>query len=73
MAVFEVSEGVVVRLNGEIIAEVDELTIESVKGLAKKHGIKKFTVVSRDGELTADDFPVSSGEVEIKPYYEAKQ
>jgi len=72
MAVFEVSEGVVVKLNGETIAEVEELTVEVLKGIAKKAGIKKFTAELGSIELTADDFPVTEGEVVIKPYYEAK-
>jgi len=72
MAVFKVSEGVVVKLNGETIAEVEELTVEVLKGIAKKAGIKKFTAEIGGIEITVDDFPISNGEVIIKPYYEAK-
>jgi len=69
--IFETSE-VRVILNGETIAEVEELTIERLKKIAREHGIKKFTVSAAGEDLTADDFPLYEGEVIIRPYYEAK-
>ena len=73
MAVFETSEGVKVLFDGEVVAEVDNLTVDALKRIAKERGVKKFTVINSDGEeLTASDFPVIDGEVTIKPYYEAK-
>lgn len=71
MSVFEVTEGVKVRVNDEVI-EVAELTVEELKKIAKQHGIKKFTAEIGGIEITVDDFPISNGEVIIKPYYEAK-
>lgn len=71
--IFEATGGVKVVFNGEVVAEVDNLTIDALKRIAKEQGVKKFTVVDSNGEeLTASDFPVTDGEVTIKPYYEAK-
>jgi len=69
--VFEVSGGVKIRVGDEVV-EVETLTVDVLKKTAKERGIKKFIVVRDGEELTAADFPISDGEVEIKPYYEAK-
>jgi len=73
MTVFEAeASGVKVVYNGEVVAEVDSLTVDSLKKIAKEQGVKKFTAVKSGSELTVNDFPVTEGEVTIKPYYEAK-
>jgi len=69
---FEVEETkVTVKIGGDVV-EVEELTVETLKKLAKERGLKKF-VVEQDGqELTSSDFPITDGTVVVKPYYEAK-
>ncbi len=64
--------GVVIRLPGGESIEREEVTSADVKEIAKDEGIKKF-VVKRNGDiLQPTDFPVTSGEIKIEEYNEAK-
>ena len=72
LKMFEVEESKVVVKIGEDTVEVEELTVDTLKRLAKERGLKKF-IAEQDGqELTSSDFPITDGTVVVKPYYEAK-
>lgn len=70
--IWSVSEETSKVLVGSETVEVEgEITVEKIIEIAKKYGIKKFTVEREGDVLSQADFPVS-GTVVLKEYNEAK-
>ena len=64
--------GVTLLLPGGESRQYTELSGETLKAVAREKGIKKFTVTRNGETLTPGDFPVTSGEVVLSEYNEAK-
>jgi len=69
----EEAGGVRIHLpDGNVVEQEGSITAQELSSLAKSNGLRKF-VVKKDGEtLSPADFPVSSGELYIEEYNEAK-
>ena len=62
----------VVLPSGQVITE-NELSAQKLKDIVSGEGIRKFIVKDQDDEcISPGDLPVSSGEIRIEEYNEAK-
>ncbi len=73
MTVFEAGQLVTVHVGGESVQVDEPLTVEKMKEIARNHGLSRFVAKDGDGDLlSADSFPVESGDIYLESYNEAK-
>ena len=65
--------GVTIKLPDGTRRQFDSVDVTDVKRLAREAGVRKFHVKNSDGTtLQTRDFPITSGEITVEEYNEAK-